>query len=78
MSSDDLFYFRTRAAEERQRASTATSPATRAFHLEFAARYEQLAGQLRAVEQTQSSRNAIHRSLALLRATATAAASRYL
>lgn len=69
MSSDDLKYFRARAAEERERASTAASAAIRSVHLELAVRYDQLAGKLHTTTQMQSSLEAVQRSLQLLRVT---------
>ena len=69
MSFDDLNYYRARAIEERERACTAPSPAIRAVHLKFAARYDQLAGGLRSTNELELSREAIRRSLDLLNAT---------
>lgn len=69
MPSEDIKYFRARALEERQRALAASSPAIRAIHLEFAIRYEQLAGEMRAADDMQSSHLAIQRSMDLLRST---------
>lgn len=69
MSSNDFRYFRARAVEERARASAAPSEAIRAVHIEFAARYDQMAGRLQTAGQLESSRNAVQRSLELLRTT---------
>ena len=69
MPSADLEYFCVRALEERHRASATASPDIRDVHLEFAARYEQLAGELHIAEAMRSSRNAVHRSLELLNTT---------
>jgi hypothetical protein len=67
--SEDIRYFRARALEERQRALAAASPAIRAIHLEFALRYEHLAGEMRAADDMQSSHAAVQRSMNLLRTT---------
>ena len=69
MPSEDLKYLRSRATEERERASAATSRRIRAVHLEFAKRYEEMAHQLAVSEEMESSREAINNSLGLLRAT---------
>lgn len=69
-ATEDLRYLRIRAAEEGERASAATSPTIRAIHLEFAIRYDQMAGQLRRLEELRGSRDTIRRSLDLLSATA--------
>lgn len=69
MPSDEIRYARARAVEERQRASAAANPQIRAIHLEFAARYDQLAGSLNTANEMQLSRDAVARSLALLKAT---------
>lgn len=69
MPSNDIEYFRDRALEERQRAAAAVSAAIRTVHLEFAVRYEQLAGELRTALEMRSSRQAVHRSMELLKTT---------
>lgn len=69
MPSADAQYFRARALEERQRAVGAASPVVRAVHLEFAMRYEHLAGELDTADGMRSSQSAVQRSMELLRAT---------
>ena len=69
MPSPDVDYFRTRAIEERQRAVEASSPVIRAVHYDHAARYEQLAGEIRTADEMRSSRSAVQRSMELLRNT---------
>lgn len=44
MSSRDQDYFRSRAEEERRRASQATAPNIAKIHLELAAKYDELVG----------------------------------
>jgi len=58
-----------RALEERQRAVNATSPVVRAAHLEFAIRYERVAGELNTAGEMRSSQLAVERSMELLRNT---------
>ena len=69
MSSEETEYFRMRALEERQRAVNATSPVVRAAHLEFAIRYERVAGELNTAGEMRSSQLAVERSMELLRNT---------
>ena len=69
MASDDLSYFRARAVEERERASSASSAAIRTVHLDFANKYDQLVSGLRSTSEVQLSRDAIRRSFDLLSAT---------
>ena len=45
MSSDDIEYYRTRAAQERVAAADATQSDVAAIHLELAKLYEALVGQ---------------------------------
>lgn len=76
MNSEDLSYFRARAAEERKRASAAASAPIRSAHLEFASRYDEMAGRLHTDAELQSSRDAVHRSLELLKTTVEAVRNR--
>lgn len=76
MNQEDLKYFHARAVEERERASAAASAPIRSAHLEFASKYDQMAGRLRTDAELQSSRDAVHRSLELLKATAAALPNR--
>jgi hypothetical protein len=46
MPHEDRDYYRTRASEERDRASTATDPAIAAIHFALASKYEDLVVQL--------------------------------
>ena len=69
MSSEETEYFRMRALEERQRAVNAASPVVRAAHLEFAIRYERVAGELNTAGEMRSSQLAVERSMELLRNT---------
>jgi hypothetical protein len=59
-----------RALKERQRATTAPTPAIRGIHLDLAIRYEQLASEMVTANELRSSNMAVARSMALLRNTA--------
>lgn len=65
MPSGEPGYFRLRAAEERDCASAARDPKSRAVHLDLAQRYEQASGVL-SDELVQRSYEALCRSLNLL------------
>lgn len=66
MSSDDLEYLRTRAAEERRRAVAAADPNIGQIHADFARQYEAAAAKISTTRALQGSRDAIQRSLNLL------------
>lgn len=48
MFDDDLAYYRQRASEERDRATTATDPSIAEIHMVLAAKYEAIIEQARA------------------------------
>jgi hypothetical protein len=54
MSSDDIAYYRARAADERERANQAKSESIAQIHLDLADKYEALADEAAATSRQRS------------------------